>query len=60
MKLKNCNPLGEVFFPLIGKVLAAGEEFDIDDERGAALLDQAGNFELVPAPTRKSTATKEA
>lgn len=32
VKLRNTNPQGEVDLPLIGRVLAAGEEFDIDSD----------------------------
>ena len=46
MRLRNTNPLGEVDLPLIGRSLAAGEEFDVDDETGTALLEQVGNYEL--------------
>lgn len=45
MLLKNTNPLGAVDFPLIGRTLEAGEEFEVDDKTGKALLEQAGNFE---------------
>ena len=43
-KLRNTNPLGEVDLPLIGRTLAPGEEFEVDDDTAAALLAQAGNF----------------
>lgn len=46
-KLRNTNPLGDVFFPLLGRDLAAGEEFEVDDATAAELLKQAGNFEPV-------------
>lgn len=49
MKLRNINPLGEVDLPLIGRVLAPGEVFDVTDEQGAALLEQVGNYEKAPA-----------
>jgi len=52
VKLRNINPLGEVELPLIRRVLAPGEVFDVSDEDGAALLEQAGNYE-------RATATKE-
>lgn len=53
MRLRNINPLGEVDLPLTGRTLAAGEEFDIADEQGAALLDQVGNYEaVVEAPAK--------
>lgn len=54
MRLRNTNPLGAVDLPLIGRTLAAGEEFDIDDAAGTALLEQVGNYEAV-----KATATKK-
>lgn len=46
-KLVNVNPLGDVYFPLLGRDLAAGEEFEVDDDTAAALLEQTGNFESV-------------
>ena len=54
MKLRNINPLGEVELPLIGRTLAAGEEFDVSDEDGKALLEQAGNYERATAPKEKA------
>lgn len=58
MRLRNINPLGAVDFPLLGCVLEAGEEFDVPDEQGAALLEQVGNYERVEAeaPARKGSA----
>lgn len=47
MRLKNTNPLGAVELPLIGRVLELGEEFEVTDEQGKALLEQTGNYELV-------------
>lgn len=51
--LRNVNPLGAVEFPLIGRVLEAGETFEIDDTTAAALLEQEGNWELVTAKSGK-------
>ena len=57
--LRNTNPLGPIFLPLIGRELAAGEEFEIDaalagrepsgkdGDIGEGLLSQVGNYELV-------------
>jgi len=60
MRLRNTNPLGRVDLPIIGRegdelgeglaCLEPGEEFDVDDEIGAALLQQVGNFEPVDGP----------
>lgn len=61
--LRNTNPVGAVFLPLLGRTLEAGEEFEVDaavagrapkgdpaDEDydiGEGLLAQIGNYELV-------------
>lgn len=57
MRLRNTNPLGAIDLPLIGRSLEAGEEFDVPDEIGAALLEQVGNYEAVtkPASTKPKT-----
>lgn len=49
MRLRNTNPLGDVDLPLLGRVVAAGEEFEVDDEQGKALLEQVGNYEPTDA-----------
>lgn len=51
--LKNVSPLGDLDFPLLRRVVAAGEEFEVDDDTAALLLEQVGNFVAVPAPTKK-------
>jgi hypothetical protein len=57
MKLVNCNPLGEIDLPLIGRTLAAGEEFEVDDDTATELLKQTGNFAPAqPAKGKTSTA----
>lgn len=53
MLLKNTNPLGAVDFPLIGRSLDAGEEFEVTEAVGKELLKQAGNFEQVDAKREK-------
>lgn len=50
MILRNTNPLGRVDLPLIGRTLDAGQTFEVADDLGAALLEQAGNYELVKSP----------
>ena len=57
--LRNINPLGEVDLPLIGRTLAAGEEFEVPDDVAETLLAQVGNYEAVKSP-KKSTTVKEA
>lgn len=55
MRLKNINPLGDLDFPLIGRVgenpLRRGEEFDVDDELGQVLLEQPDNYVLADGAT---------
>ncbi|HEY1174794.1 MAG TPA: hypothetical protein VGF17_01450 [Phytomonospora sp.] len=60
MRLRNTNPLGAVELPLIGRVLEAGEEFDIDDEHGKRLLEQDGNYEKAKAASPASASAKKA
>ena len=57
--LKNINPLGEIDLPLIGRSLAAGEEFDVSDEQAAILLMQDANYEAVASSKSKSTTTAQ-
>ncbi len=59
MRLVNTNPLGAIDLPLIGRTLAAGEAFDIDDDLGVALLEQVGNYELAK-PAKGSAPTTDA
>lgn len=58
MQLRNCNPLGQVDLPLIGRegdpigeagsgCLEPGEVFEVPDDVGAQLLEQVGNYEQV-------------
>lgn len=51
--LKNISPLGDLDFPLLGRDVKAGEEFDVDDDIAAELLKQDGNFEAVNKPRAK-------
>jgi hypothetical protein len=61
--LRNTNPLGAVELPLIGRVLEAGEEFEVTkeqaghapkgDDPGSGLLAQVGNYELVTETPKK-------
>lgn len=53
VRLKNVSPLGDLDFPLLGRVVAAGEEFDLDADTADLLLAQVGNFERAEKPTTK-------
>ena len=57
--LRNINPLGAVDLPLLGRTLAAVEEFDVPADVAAALLEQTGNYEPVP-PKKSASKVKEA
>jgi len=46
LRFKNVSPLGDLEVPALGRVVAAGEEFEVDDfEFGVALHWQPGNFQ---------------
>mgnify|MGYP001163284732 FL=1 len=51
--LKNTNPIGPIYLPLIGRDLAEGEEFTVDAAIAEALLEQVGNYEAVVATTKE-------
>lgn len=51
MKIKNVSPFGDLDLPLIGRVVAYGEEFEVSDDIGAQLVDQEANWEWVDRPT---------
>lgn len=57
--LRNINPLGEVDLPLIGRTLAAGEEFEVPAGVAEVLLQQVGNYEAVKT-TKKTNTDKDA
>ena len=43
-RLVNINPIGAVELPLIGRVIEAGEEFEVPDDAAAVLLEQVDNY----------------
>jgi hypothetical protein len=57
VRIRNINPTGDVWNVHTG-FLAAGEEIDVPDEIGAALLEQVGNFEAV-TKTSKPAKTED-
>lgn len=40
MKFRNISTSGDLELPLIGRVVRAGETFEISDEQGVSLLEQ--------------------
>lgn len=52
MKLRNISPLGELDLPLVGRILTAGEIFDVNDEQAgrepAQVVDEDGQESLDP------------
>lgn len=74
VRLRNVNPLGAVDLPLLGRTLAALEEFDCPEhlagrgpvvledgttDLGEGLLAQVANYELVPVPVDETPAKKK-
>lgn len=61
---RNVSPYGDLELPLLGRVVKAGEVFEVTPEQAKALAGQDDNFEKVvlPAtsPTRKRAAKKAA
>ena len=55
MKVRNVSPLGDV--EVLGRIVPAGDVFEVSDEQGAALITQPDNFAPVVEPKAKE-ATK--
>lgn len=47
MKFKNVSPLGDLEVPVLRRVVAAGEVFDVPESVGALLKDQPDVFQVV-------------
>jgi hypothetical protein len=57
MKIKNVSPFGDLDLPLIGRVVAAGEVFEVSDEDGALLVEQPAHWKhSKPVAVKKSVA----
>lgn len=55
MKIKNVSPLGDLDVPLLGnRIVKAGEEVDVPDEKAKRLLLQPDNWQ----PAVKGAASK--
>lgn len=46
-KFRNVSSLGDLDLPLVGRVIAAGESFEVDADAAELLSAQPGNWELV-------------
>jgi hypothetical protein len=55
--IRNVSPLGDLDVPLLGRILAAGEEVDVPKETAALLLAQPDNFQ--PVTPAAKTSSKE-
>lgn len=53
-RLRNINPLGEVYVPILGRALTAGEVFEVTPEEAELLLLQASNWEVAEGATLTS------
>lgn len=47
MKFKNVSPLGDLEVPVLRRVVAAGEVFDVPESVGVLLKDQPDVFQVV-------------
>lgn len=56
VKVRNINPLGAV--EVLGRLVEAGEVFDVSDEQGARLLEQPDNYESADTATEAKEAGK--
>lgn len=51
--LRNVSPRGDLDIPLVRRVVAAGEVFDVNADQARRLLEQTGNFEPADAEAGK-------
>lgn len=56
MRVRNVCPLGAV--EVAGRVVEAGEVFEVSDEIGASLLRQPANFQTADEATKPKEAKK--
>jgi hypothetical protein len=58
VKIKNVSPLGDLDVPLLGnRIVKAGEEVDVPDEKAKRLLLQPDNWRAAPEATTRPTAS---
>ncbi len=55
--IRNVSPLGDLDVPLLGRILAAGEEVDVPKAAAVLLLEQPDNFQ--PVTPAAKTSSKE-
>ena len=55
--IRNVSPLGDLDVPLLGRILAAGEEVDVPKAAAVRLLDQPDKFQ--PVTPAAKTSSKE-
>lgn len=53
--VKNVSPLGALDIPLLGKVVGAGEEFEVPASVADVLLQQPDNFQPVTKSKKSPT-----
>ena len=56
MKIKNVSPFGDLDLPLIGRVVKAGEVFEIAEEDGLLIIEQTRNWKHIKPVNRKPAA----
>lgn len=55
-KIRNVSPYGDLDVPLLGRVVAAGEEVEVSAEQAKLLLAQETNWQPVKADAEKKPA----
>ncbi|KQR91289.1 MAG: hypothetical protein J0I33_00115 [Microbacterium ginsengisoli] len=58
-KFKNISPLGALDVPALGKVVAAGEEFEVTEDVAAVLAGQRDNFEPIDVAAESAASAVE-
>lgn len=51
--LKNVSPYGDLEIPLLRRVVAAGEVFEVTDDQAERLAGQDENYQPATAPLKK-------
>lgn len=55
-RFKNVSPLGALDVPALGRVIAAGEEFDVREDLAPLFAGQTENFEAVNPAAKTASA----
>lgn len=59
MKIRNVSPQGDLDVPLLGRIVAKGEVFDVPAEHAELLLAQPYHYKKAAAPKARPVTKKE-